>query len=82
MMNRKNPVRESGSQGIGWDEHLTPALSPSAPLTPPTRRGGNAPSVLTMVSAGVGRGSMREWFGGLVIAVLLLAVGAGGAGDE
>ena len=24
-----------------WNEHLTPALSPSAPPTPPTRRGGN-----------------------------------------
>jgi ATP-dependent helicase/nuclease subunit B len=29
-----------------WNEHLTPALSPSAPQTPPTRRGGNAPSVV------------------------------------
>ena len=29
-----------------WDEHLTPALSPSAPQTPPTRRGRNAPSLV------------------------------------
>jgi len=38
-------------------------LSPSAPLTPPTRRGRNARRVLAMSCPGWFRGSMHEFFG-------------------
>jgi hypothetical protein len=45
------------------NEHLAPALSPSAPQTPPTRRGRNAPNVSTRSNLEWFTGPMREFFG-------------------
>src|SRR5580698_4979698 len=46
----------------GGTRHLTPALSPSAPQTPPTRRGRNASNVLTKSHVGSPGSSKCEAF--------------------